>query len=346
MKKNNLIPVGKYINNYGEDGTRYVWEIDGCRDYYLESGAFSRRTKLGVGTRDEHIKAYTTSVSLGCGLEKMKSQCKFCVTGNRIPFGRFLSSREIALQNVFMVLDENAAFLEKEREFAYMGQGEPGLSYKSVKEAIIGTDIIMGKLGIKTYRHIFATAGIPSAIKKLTDDIKNSAYINNKILLHISLHSVRERGKIMPVNDIFPLQDVVDATKDYSHVTDEKVVMNFILFKNAILSGIGPITNSSEEEIICLTKILDPKIHRIILCEYNLSSAGVSEEITAKEVGKIERVLREAGFEVKRFAAFGKKDNLACGLLGGKAEPNLSIEEIKEKLKQANNLVNKYVKNC
>lgn len=76
----NIKPVGKYINKCGEEGIRYVWKVDKRMEYYVESGSFLRRTKLGEGTKDESIRAYTTSVSLGCILSKKDKQCKFCVT--------------------------------------------------------------------------------------------------------------------------------------------------------------------------------------------------------------------------------------------------------------------------
>lgn len=346
MKKTtNIIPAGKYVNKCGEEGIRYVWKVDDKDQYYLESGAFLRRTKLGKGTRDENIRAYTTSVSLGCILSKGGNQCKFCVTGNTIPFGRLLNSKEIALQNIFMMLDDTDKLSKKKREFAYMGQGEPSFSYEKVKEAIIGTDIIVKKLGSKTYRHIFATCGNQHIIKKLSKDLAKGNYGNTKILLHLSIHSVSRRDEIMPINKKYPLKEVLLSSEEYAKISGEKVVINFMMFKNAKLSNKEPFTTACKQEILDLIKLLNPKYHRIILCEYNPSHLiGNNDSIKKKKIEEFEKTIKKAGFEVKKFIAFGRRDKLACGLLGGKAIPNVDQKEIKSKFERALSLVNKYVR--
>lgn len=344
-KKINILPVSKYVNQCGEEGVRYAWKVDDINDYYVESGSFFRRTKLGEGTEDEKIRAYTTSVSLGCLLSKKGNQCKFCVTGNTVPFARLLGSREIALQNVFMMLDDEVSDLSKnKREFAYMGQGEPSFSYEKVKEAIIGTDLIVKELKSETYRHIFATCGNSHVIKKLAQDFKKGDYGNTKILLHLSVHSVNSRDQIMPINREYPLKDVIDSSEEYSKISGEKVVVNFLMFKNAVLSKAGPFTTALKGEIKDLIKLLNPKHHRIILCEYNPSClVGSNEKVELGEVDELKEIIRNAGFEVKRFISFGKEDKLACGLLGGKASPNLDQKKIKFNLDRAVSLVESYV---
>ncbi len=339
--------MGKYVNKCGEEGIRYAWEIDGKNDYYIESGAFLRRTKLGKGTPDENIRAYTTSVSLGCILSQKCNQCKFCVTGNTIPFLRLLSSREIAFQNIFMMLDDEITdYSKNRREFAYMGQGEPSFSYEKVKAAIVGTDLIVKKLGSETYRHIFATSGNPQIIKKLANDFARGDFGNAKILLHLSVHSVNDRDQIMPINKIYPLKEVISSSEKYAKVSGIKVVVNFLMFEKAVLCGDGPFTTTSKKEVKDLIKLLNPKYHRVILCEYNPSNLiGTNKYIDEKKVNELKEILEKAGFEVKKFISFGKEDKLACGLLGGKAIPNLNTKKYKLKLNKALKLVNENVKN-
>ncbi len=343
----NFLPVGKYINDCGEEGIRYAWKLDDKGGYYVESGAFLRRTKLGKGTKDENIRAYTTSVSMGCLLGQGKMPCRFCVTGNTIPFDRLLTSREIALQNVYMMMDDNDSDLSKNRrEFAYMGQGEPGFSYDKVKEVIIGTDLIVKTLRTETYRHIFATSGVTTAVEKLTEDLANGDYGNANILLHLSVHSVNDRDRLMPINVKYPLKDLIAASVDYAKVAKQKAVINFLMFKNAMFGNFGPFNTASEQEIRDLAKLLDPRYHRVILCEYNPSplTGGTSNNVSVEEADALQKIAESFGLEVKRFVSFGRKDKLACGLLGGKASPNLAAEEIEEKLNKALDLVKEYVK--
>jgi 23S rRNA (adenine2503-C2)-methyltransferase len=343
----NFLPVGKYINKCGEEGIRYAWKLDRKEAPYVESGAFLRRTKLGKGTMDENIRAYTTSVSMGCLLGQSQMPCKFCVTGNTISFGRVLTSREIALQNTYMMLDDNDPDLSKNRrEFAYMGQGEPGFSYEKVKEAIIGTDLIVRALGTETYRHIFATSGVIPAVEKLAEDFTNGDYGNANILLHLSVHSVSDRDRLMPINKKYPLKGLIDASVSYAKAAKQKVVVNFLMFKEAMLSDSGPFTTASEKEVRDLARLLDPKYHRVILCEYNPSplTGGTNNNVSIEEADALERILENSGFEAKRFISFGREDKLACGLLGGKASPNLAEEKVEEKMNKAFGLVKEYVK--
>ena len=343
----NFLPIGKYINKCGEEGIRYAWKLDKKEAFYVESGAFLRRTKLGKGTRDEKIRAYTTSVSMGCLLGQSQIPCKFCVTGNTIPFGRVLTSREIALQNIYMMLDDNDQELSKNRrEFAYMGQGEPGFSYEKVKEAIIGTDMIVKVLGTETYRHIFATSGVTPAVKKLTEDFANGDYGDANILLHLSVHSTNDRDRLMPINKKYPLKGLIAASVGYAKVAKRKVAINFLMFKNAMLSNSGPFTTASEKEVRDLSKLLNPKYHRVILCEYNPSPliGGTNSDVSIEETDSFKKILEDSGIETKRFISFGREDKLACGLLGGKVSPNLTGEEIAERLDKASCLVNEHVK--
>lgn len=341
----NLALIGKY--DRGEEGTRYAWSLDGEGMPYVESGAFRRRTKLGKGTSDEKIAAYTISVSRGCILTANNLQCHFCITGNVIPFKRLLNAREIAFQNVYLALDDEEGNKNKKlREFAYMGQGEPGLNYQEVKKAIIGTDLIMQKLKIRTFRHIFATCGIPKTIRQLGQDIKNGDYGDLSILLHLSVHAdLKKRKEIMPINNLYPLKEVIDSTHDYYKDTGLQVSVNFMLFKNAVLKGRKPFSNITVTTMNNLLEILNPEIHRIVLCEYNQDSRiGKNEEITLKEIGLLEELLKKRKFSYKRFVAFGKEDKLACGLLGGEAEPNIDQEVIKPIFKKAKELVSQYIK--
>lgn len=346
MKNLNLDfrPVGKYVNDEGREGVRYVWELDHLQGPYVESGAFYKRTYLGINKEDVDIAAYTTSVSLGCLLSQKDVQCKFCVTGNCIPYKRLLTAEEIALQNVFMVIDDSFANeTKKAREFAYMGQGEPGFSYEQVREAIVITDKAMADLGYQVYRHIFATAGVPSAIDKLTKDFSEGFFGSTNILLHLSIHSMIDRGRLMPINNLFPLEDVIKASENYAKATGAKVVVNFMMLKNASLMGVEPFNTASAEQALNFVKILNPKYHRVILCEYNADEKiGRNDDISPEEVDALGDIFSANGFEVKKFVAFGKKNKLACGLLGGEAIPNLNPADVDEKLEKASALINKY----
>jgi adenine C2-methylase RlmN of 23S rRNA A2503 and tRNA A37 len=144
----------------------------------------------------------------------------------------------------------------------------------------------------------------------------------------------------MPINTLHPLEKVVEASYDYFKNTNKQIPVNYMLCKNAtILSG-NTFTNISAQNLEELLEMLDPKVHRLVLCEYNYDPRiGKNDELTPEDIKPLEKLLKNKGFLYKKFVAFGKKDNLACGLLGGIAKPNLKQKEIQSIFKKAQSLV-------
>ena len=134
----------------------------------------------------------------------------FVEPGKLLPFGGFLTYKEIAKQNVFMVLadmycDERPELLNKEREFAYMGQGEPGFSYSQVRMAIELTNKIMHRLGQKVHRHIFATCGVPEAIYNYKMMIK---IISQRDFASFVTSCYRKRECLMPIEKKYSYKEI------------------------------------------------------------------------------------------------------------------------------------------
>ena len=238
------------------EGIRFAWK--GSRfGNLIESAAFNKRTKLG----GEAICAYTTSVSAGCILHSQDVPCVFCRTGNVLPFGGVLTYKEIAKQNVFMVLadlhcDDHPELANRSREFAYMGQGEPGLSYAQVRLAIELTNQAMKKLGQTVYRHIFATSGIPEAIIAFKDDIKN--YYSERVTLHLSLHAADKRDLLMPINRLYPLKEVLKHADEVSDLTGERTCVGIMLFWNFKPRGNDFQYSNNVENVVSILDMLDP----------------------------------------------------------------------------------------
>lgn len=306
------------LGKNGTEGIRYAWKIDGS-NYYVESAAFVNKTK-GV---ESDICGYTTSVSSGCLLRAEGMPCSFCATGNTIPFSRLLTAKEIALQNVFMVLtdlecDEHPELSTKKREFAYMGQGEPGLSYSQVRYAIEITNDVMRKINQKVYRHVFATCGIPEAIRQYRNDISNK-YFSERVTLHLSLHSLTAREKIMPVNKVYPVEEVLHEVEKVYAISGEKPCVGILLFNHFTKKNVIQDYSNDIEEVKKIMRILNPQLVRLSFCEYN----PVFEEDrfasdSDVEAESILRLAHKYGFEAKLFSSFGREKRSACGMLGGK----------------------------
>lgn len=321
------------------EGIRYAWKI-GDVPLYVESAAFINKTK-GI---ESNVCGYTTSISAGCLLRAQGVPCAFCATGNELPFSRLLTSREIALQNVFMVLtdmecDDHPELRNKMREFAYMGQGEPGLSYEQVREAIEITNTAMNQLGQEVYRHIFATCGIPESIKQFNHDIRH--FYTQRVTLHLSLHTLSERNRLMPINTIYPIEDVIKVAGEIKEVSGEKPCIGILLFNNFSKHGMIQHYTTDKNEFESILAMLDPNLFRISLCEYNpIKNLDNADEYPEKQLMELVSIAQSRGFETKYFSSYGREKSTACGMLGGKEPEHAASQKWKRLEKEAKRLVN------
>ena len=162
-KEENSFSIDGYmlIGPLGCDGIKYFWSKG---DKRVESIALNKRLKNDASAEDNITSAYTISTSFGCMLSAMKKQCRFCETGAG-NFGGNLTAEDIALQCIFMAeYDSNCTSYpqvrDNMREFAFMGQGEPGYNYPALRQAIIMNDHIMEQLDQKVSRYIISTCGV------------------------------------------------------------------------------------------------------------------------------------------------------------------------------------------
>lgn len=327
------------IGEYGNDGIRYAWNYNNKKQL-LESAAFPYHRK---GVYD-NICGYTTSVSLGCILKAFNLQCSFCRTGNLLPFSDNLSAFDIAKQNIFMVLSDVYCSDHKElinmpKEFAYMGQGEPGYSYSQLREAIRITNIVMKNINQKVYRHIISTSGVPEMIKAVKDDIKNGFY-SEKITLHFSLHSTSLRKIIMPIDKKYSFIEVLSCLEDVVEITGEKPCIGILLFNEYSPHGKQITYTNDINEVKEMLKFLDPKKFRLSFCEFN-DSAEVGQAIKYPKDDAINILAysRKMGFESKLFSSFGQREKAACGMLGGTKPEKESSEKWRKLERKAEELL-------
>jgi len=306
------------LGDVGSDGIRFVWKYKNNKQL-LESAAFLQHRK-GVS---DNICGYTTSVSMGCILRAINCQCRFCRTGTMLPYSDALSAFDIAKQNIFMVLadincSDHAEHKNFAREFAYMGQGEPGYSYPQVREAIKLTNYAMQQLGQKVHRHIISTAGVPEMISSYKDDVR-SGYFEEKVTLHFSLHATSERCRIMPIDQKYPFNFVLDIMKDIVDLTGEKPCIGIMLFNEYTPMGSDFVYSNKLHEIKEILNFLDPMKFRVSFCEFNDSmDVGESKVYSIEDANEVLDYAVKAGFGAKLFSSFGKEKATACGMLGSK----------------------------
>lgn len=319
------------LGNRGRDGIKYYWRKNGdC----VESVAFNRRLcepDLKHENEDQNISAYTISTSFGCILSASNQQCRFCETGSR-HFKGFLSAEEIAMQAIFMAsYDANCPSFPEvrnhKREFAFMGQGEPGLNYPAVREAIRLIDRAMAEINQTVHRYIISSCGITTFIPTLIDDIKNGVF-KNRISLHFSLHgSGSTRANLMPIDSEYGYQDFIRCCKMFYEAEKEhygeasKIGVGLLMFKKFIPAvKAGETTPESTTldvtQLKEILKELDPQVFRIDLSDFNHTSVTESsEEMSNEEAQILLKCAEDLGFEAKIFSSFGRDRHSGCGML-------------------------------
>ena len=231
------------------------------------------------------------SSQIGCPLG-----CAFCATG-QMGFKRNLDAWEIVEQVLFF-----ARYLKNTKDkvtnVVFMGMGEPFLNYENVIEAIKILNDEEG-FGLGARHFSISTAGITEGIEKLAEE-------KLQINLAISLHAPNNklRSKLMPSNEKYPIEKILNAVQDYIKKTRRRVMFEYIMLKNV---------NDSEKCAKELGKLLKKNLYFVNLISYN--PTGVFEPSTNLRIKIFKDILEERGITVIQRRRFGVGINAACGQL-------------------------------
>lgn len=310
------------LGGRGIDGIKYHWRKDGKR---VESLAFNRRLKDSVDQDVKKTSAYTISASYGCQLSATGMQCIFCETGKQKYNGN-LHAEEMALQGIFMAeYDGDCPSFEEvrgnKREFAYMGQGEPGLNYPAVRQSILLTDRAMSMIHQTVSRHIISTCGISEFMPSLIDDIKCGFY-KSQVTLHFSLNTIgEERNLLMPINQEYDYTDFIKCCLKFREVSGEKIGVGILMFNEFHLNDRNAENYTlTPEKLEQILEKLDKDIFRIDLCDMNKISMGKQTPFRNEDAKKLCEVFRGMGFEGKTFSSFGDNEQSGCGMLNSNTD--------------------------
>jgi len=220
--------------------------------------------------------------------------CTFCATG-AMKFGRNLTESEI--------LDQALHFRRKEEvnHTVFMGMGEPMMNLDNV----LAVCERLPDLGIANSHTTISTVGWLPGIKTVTTE-------GPAVRLALSLHAPNDglRSKIMPVNDRYPMKDVVDAAREWRHVRKRKVFIEYLM-----LDGV----NDSEDLAHELADLLLPKNDfKVNLIPYN-PTGGVYGGSPRESIEKFKNILMKRGIHATVRLTRGRDIDAACGQLAAKA---------------------------
>jgi 23S rRNA (adenine2503-C2)-methyltransferase len=215
--------------------------------------------------------------------------CTFCATG-QMRFARNLTASEI--------LDQALHFRRSGAvdHAVFMGMGEPMLNLDSVLDAARA----LPDVGITWRRTTISTVGWLPGLGRFVDEVEEP------IRLALSLHAPTDelRSELMPVNDRYPLADVLAECERYFSLRRRKVFIEYVM-----LGGI----NDRVEQAGVLVDLLDPAVFKVNLIPYN--PTGFYEGSTRKAIAAFKDVLDEARLPATVRLTRGRDIDAACGQL-------------------------------
>ena len=235
------------------------------------------------------------SSQIGCAVN-----CSFCATGKR-GFIRNLSYKEIIEQVLTIQRDTGL----KITNVVFMGQGEPLLNLDNVLKAL---EIFNNDFQIGARRITISTSGIIPQIKKLAEQELQSTLA---ISLHASNHAVRK--EIMPIENKYPINDLINTLKYYVEKTGRRITVEYILIK-----GLNCTIESAKE----LAHLLQGLKCNINLIPYNPVVKTGYQKPTNNEIMKFKYLLEHSGKKVTVRLERGSDIDAACGQLSGKVNKN------------------------
>ena len=267
-------------------------EIDTDVEKYLFELSDNERIEA-VLMRHNYGLSVCVSSQVGCNMG-----CKFCESG-RLKKVRNLEAHEMVGQ----ILVIESLIKERISSVVIMGIGEPLDNYENVIRFI---KIINDAKGIQIgARHItLSTCGLIPKIKELSE-------LDIQINLAISLHAPNDnlRSEIMPINKAYPLQDLMEAIKEYIKKTNRRVTMEYILLKGV---------NDQKKHAKELANLLRGMNVYVNLIPYNETNHIEFQKSDKETIDAFYRELQKEKIQVTVRREFGSSISAACGQLRSK----------------------------
>jgi 23S rRNA (adenine2503-C2)-methyltransferase len=219
--------------------------------------------------------------------------CTFCATG-QMRFRRNLSEWEI--------VDQALHFrrVEPIDHAVFMGMGEPMLNVDSVLAAARR----LPDVGVTHRRTTISTVGWLPGLKRFV------AEVQEPIRLALSLHAPTDalRSELMPVNDRYPLEDVLAECTRYFGLRRRKVFVEYVMLDHV---------NDSVAHAHELADLLDARVFKVNLIPYN--PTGVYDGASRERIAAFKAVLDGARLPATVRLTRGRDIAAACGQLAAEA---------------------------
>ncbi len=229
-------------------------------------------------------RSLCVSSQSGCPLT-----CTFCATG-AMRFGRNLTPSEI--------LDQALHFRRGEAldHCVFMGMGEPLLNIDNVLDAARR----LPDIGITHRRTTISTVGWLPGLTRFVDEVEEP------IRLALSLHAADPvlRSRLMPVNDRYPLPDVLAECRRYVALRRRRVYVEYVMLAGA---------NDSPAQAHELAALLGRDAFKVNLIPYN--PTGLYDGSSRDAIAAFKQVLDRARIPSTVRLTRGRDIAAACGQL-------------------------------
>ncbi len=251
---------------------------------------------------EEDRNTLCISSQLGCAMG-----CLFCLTGT-MGFIRNLTPAEIVGQvsGVLESINKNEMADVPPNQIVnnlvFMGMGEPLANLENVVAAI---DILTEQRGysFSERRITVSTCGLVPRIKELGE--------RTKVNLAISLHAVddKTRSKIMPINTSYPIEELLQACRDFPLPKRRRIMFEYILIQGL---------NDSDKHALTLAKKLKNIRCKINLLPFNEDPSLPYSKPSEERIDRFQKILRDAGYTALIRTSRGDDISAACGQLACK----------------------------
>ncbi len=223
--------------------------------------------------------------------------CTFCATG-AMTFGRNLTAGEILDQALHFRRDHEVTHV------VFMGMGEPMINLRNVLESCRR----LPGLGVTHRRTAISTVGWIPGIEALTAEPM-------PIRLALSLHAADPelRSQIMPVNDRYPLGEVLAACERFYAVKRRQVFVEYVMLRDV---------NDGAVHARQLAAVLDPRIYKVNLIPYN--PTGMYDGSPRATIERFRAVLEEHRVRSTIRLTMGRDIDAACGQLAARTAAGAS----------------------
>jgi 23S rRNA (adenine2503-C2)-methyltransferase len=222
--------------------------------------------------------------------------CRFCATGLG-GFDRNLTAGEIVGQYLML----QGLTERRISHVVFMGMGEPLLNLPNVLKAL---RLLHDEVGLSNRHLTVSTVGIVPQIRALA---KEKLPIHLALSLHSPIDEIRDR--LMPVNQKWPVREVVGAMKAYMRATGRKITIEYLLIKD--------VTDTVDQAKVLAGLIKGtPSVVNLIPFNWVDTDQGFARP-ERERVRAFRRELEARGINVTERVERGHDIAAACGQLAG-----------------------------